>query len=243
MSETHQLVVTLKAQLRARGVTYRDVAAALRLSEPSVKRLFASGRFTLERLSQVAHLIGFTLAELTQLAESSQPRLRTLTDAQERELVSDIKLLLVAVCALNHWALTDIVSAYQLEVPECLQYLLRLDRLRLIDLLPGNRIRVNVARDFDWRTNGPIRQLFRAQGQSEFLDSGFGGAGEEMGFAHGMLTESAAQEMQSELRRLRKKFANLHDEGLSAPLSDRKGTGLLLAMREWEPQLFATLRR
>ena len=34
------LIDALKRALRARGVTYRDVARALELSEPSVKRLF-----------------------------------------------------------------------------------------------------------------------------------------------------------------------------------------------------------
>ena len=243
MTEVTQLIGTLKAQLRAQALTYRDVAAALRLSEISVKRLFASGRFTLERLTQVAHLLGFTLAELTQQAQADVPRLRTLKETQERDLVSDIKLLLVAVCALNHWTLADMVATYRLSERECLQRLLRLDRLGLIDLLPGNRIRIKVARDFDWLPNGPIARYFQTEGQSEFLGSGFRGAGEELAFIQGMLTESALAELRAELRNLRKTFARLHDEGLTAPLKLRCGTGLLLAMREWEPAGFAELRR
>ncbi|MBS1191832.1 MAG: Transcriptional regulator, family [Rhodocyclaceae bacterium] len=243
MTETSQLIATLKAQLRRQGLTYRDVATALKLSEPSVKRLFASERFTLDRLAQVAHLAGFTLAELAQQAVADVPRLRTLTETQERELVSDTRLLLVAVCALNHWTLADMVAVYRLTEAECLQRLLRLDRLHLIDLLPGNRIRITVARDFDWLPNGPIRQFFRAQGQDDFLNSAFAGPGEEMAFTHGMLTEAAAQEVLTELRNLRRKFALFHDEGLAAPLARRHGTGLLLALREWEPAGFAALRR
>jgi transcriptional regulator with XRE-family HTH domain len=243
MTETSQLISTLKALLRAQRLTYQDVAITLGLSEPSVKRLFASGRFTLERLAQVANMLGLTLAELALQAETNAPRMRTLSESQERELVSDTKLLLVAVCALNHWTLAEIVSTYKISEPECLQRLLRLDRLHLIDLLPSNRIRITVARDFDWLPNGPIRKHFRAQGQSDFLNSAFIGPGEEMSFTHGMLTEAAVKEMLAELRGLRKKFAKLHDDGLSASLSDRRGTGLFLAMREWEPIEFATLRR
>jgi hypothetical protein len=58
-----------------------------------------------------------------------------------------------------------------------------------------------------------------------------------------MLTEPAAKEMLAEFRSLRKKFAKLHDDGLSASLFERRGTGLFLAMREWEPIGFAALRR
>jgi transcriptional regulator with XRE-family HTH domain len=243
MTEAAQLIATLKAQLRAQGLTYRDVAAALRLSEISVKRLFASGRFSLDRLEQVARLLGYTLAELAQQAQARQPRLHTLAEAQERELVSDTGLLLVAVCALNHWTLADIVSAYQISEAECLRLLLRLDRLGLIDLLPGNRIRIRVARDFDWLPNGPIRRFFQDQGQSDFLTSAFDAPDEDLAFIHGMLTDEARAEIQAELRNLRKKFASLHDAGLAAARPQRRGSGLLLAFREWEPRGFMELRR
>lgn len=243
MNEAVQLMAALKTRLRAQGLTYRDVARALQLSEVSVKRLFKSGRITLDRLAQVAHLLGFSLAELAREAEASLPRLRTLTVSQERELVSDPRLLLVAICALNHWTLADMVTTYRLSETECLERLLRLDRLGLIDLMPGNRIRIKVARDFDWLPDGPIRSLFRSEGLEDFLGSPFLARGEEMVFTQGMLTEGAVAEMRAELRRLREKFAALHDEGLAAPIGQRRGTGLLLAMREWEPRAFAEMRR
>ena len=62
MTETAQLIDMLKRQLKAQGMTYRDVARALDVSETSVKRLFASGRFTLERVVEIAQLLGYTLA-------------------------------------------------------------------------------------------------------------------------------------------------------------------------------------
>ncbi|HDR9135388.1 TPA: helix-turn-helix transcriptional regulator, partial [Burkholderia vietnamiensis] len=129
MTETAQLIHTLKRLLKAHGMTYRDVARALDVSETSVKRLFASGRFTLERVVEIAQLLGYTLAELVQEASASAPRLRVLTEQQEALLVSDEKLLLVAVCAVNYWTVQDIVSAYCLTHAECVKYLLMLDRM------------------------------------------------------------------------------------------------------------------
>ena len=58
-----------------------------------------------------------------------------------------------------------------------------------------------------------------------------------------MLTEAAIDKMQAELRRLRITFAELHEESLASPLAKRRGSGLLLAMREWEPAGFTHLRR
>ncbi len=243
MTEADQLVATIKKQLRSQGKTYRDVAEALDLSEPSVKRLFASGRFTVERLVQVANLLGYTLAELSREAQAAQPRLTTLTAQQEKEVVSDTKLLIVAVCALNHWELADIVAHYRISEPECIKHLLRLDKLRIIDLLPGNRIRLNIARDFHWLPEGPIQHYFRTQGMDEFLKSRFAQPNEAMAFVNGMLTDQAIAQLQQELHKLRKRFAELHEESLSAPLSERHGMGMLFAMRGWEPEEFARLRR
>jgi transcriptional regulator with XRE-family HTH domain len=243
MSEAAQLISTLKKQLKSQGMTYRDVARSLKLSEPSVKRLFASGRLTVERLVQISNLLGYTLAELSKEAQAGQARLSTLTEKQEREVVSDTKLLMIAVCTLNHWTMDEIVMRFNVSIPECIKYLLQLDRLRIINLLPGNRIRLNVARDFDWLPSGPIRQYFKNNGISDFLTSDFEHEDETMTFVHGMYTDQALALMQDELRKLRLKFAELHEQSLSAPLSKRRGLGLLLAMRGWEPSDFAKLRR
>lgn len=243
MTEATQLIATIKKQLKSQGMTYRDVARALKLSEPSVKRLFASGRFTIDRLVQVSNLLGYTLAELSREALAGQPRLSTLTEKQEREVVSDPRLLVIAVCALNHWTMNEIVETYRMDQAECIKYLLRLDKLRIIDLLPGNRIRINVARDFDWMPSGPITQYFQSRGLADFLKSNFAHEDETMAFVNGMYTDQALAQIQDELRRLRKKFAELHEESLSAPLSKRSGIGLLMAMRKWEPADFAKLRR
>lgn len=243
MSEVAQLVATIKRQLKAQGRTYRDVAQVLGLSEPSIKRLFASERFTVARLAQVSQWLGFTMAELLHESAASVPQLHTLTPAQETQLVSDTKLLLVAVCAFNHWTLEDITSLYRLTKPECLKRLLSLDRMGVIELLPGDRIRLRVARDFTWLPDGPIRRYFLEQGLADFLDSRFDQSGETLEFAHGMLTESALAEFQVELRRVRAKLATLHKESASSAFDLKRGAGVLFAMRTWEPFAFRKLRR
>jgi transcriptional regulator with XRE-family HTH domain len=246
MSELPQLLGTVKRQLKQQGKTYRDLAKALDLSEASVKRFFSPenvSNISVERLLEISHFLGFSLMELTQEADAHSHRLHTLSVKQEKELVSDTKLLLVAVCALNHWTMSEILEAYDLSETECLQKLLRLDKLELISLLPGNRIRLNIARDFDWLPHGPIHDFFVQIAMSDFLDARFHEPDQCLDFSHAMLTDSAVEKMQSELRRLRRKFAELHTESLSAPLKKRRGFALLAAMRGWEPASFDALRR
>ena len=58
------LVDALKRVLKARGLTYADIARGLDLSEASVKRIFSKRDFTLERLDEVCRLAGIDFAEL-----------------------------------------------------------------------------------------------------------------------------------------------------------------------------------
>ncbi len=244
MAEAARLIATIKKELKSQGLTYRDVARALRLSEASVKRMFASGRFAVDRLIELGGLLGLTLAELAHMASADVPRLSQLTEEQERALIADSSLLLVAVCALNHWTLPQIVATYRLSQAQCLKRLLHLDRLGLIALLPGNRIRATVTRDFDWLPNGPIQRFFRDQGEDDFLKgSDFAAADEAMAFVSAMLDESSLALVRAELRLLRRRFAELHEACLALPFEQKRGVGLLMAMREWEPSAFRNLRR
>ncbi len=242
-AEVALLIGTIKRELKRQGLTYRHVAAALHLSEASVKRLFSSRRLTVERLAELSKLLGFTLAELAQVSQAEAPQMKVLSLEQEGRLVADPKLLLVAVCLLNQWPLGAIAARYRLSEAEVLKRALLLDRMGLLELLPGNRVRLKVSRDFDWRPGGAIRGFFLSQGQSEFLGAAFDGEWQAHDFVQGMLTGPAQAQLVAELRRLRARFAALHDEGVAAPMAQRHGVGLLLALREWEPEAFAALRR
>lgn len=243
MSQTQQLVGALKQLLRARGYTYAQVADHLGLSEASVKRQFSQQRFTLDGIEAICTLLGIDFIDLAQAAERDQPRVHQLAVAQEEALLASPRLLLTAVCVLNHWTLADIVAAYRISEPECIQALLQLDKLGMIRLLPENRVRLRVARDFAWLPDGPIQRFFRSRMLPEFLDGSFGGNGEHLRFQHAMLSTAANRQLAQRLDRLMQEFAELHEDSLDAPLAEREGTGLLVAVRSWEPALFAELRR
>lgn len=244
MAELNNILATTKQLLKRQGLTYRELARKLKLSEPTVKRMLATGNLSLGRLAQVSDVLGLSLAELTQLAAENRPHIHALSQEDEALLVSDLKLLLVAVCALNHWTMSDIVATYRVSDAECIQRLLQLDRLGLIHLLPGNRIRLVIARDFSWQPTGPIRTFFRGQGLDDFLESSFALPGESLAFVHGMFSPTAFAKLEPEIQRLRDRFSALHEESLSVPRTERQSASLLLATRrDWEPKAFADLRR
>jgi transcriptional regulator with XRE-family HTH domain len=141
MGQRTQIVAELKRALRARGLTYAQVAKHLQLSEASVKRLFAAGDLSLERLDLICELAGLELSELVEEMQRQATPINQLTLAQEQEVVADSKLFLMTWLVLNRWQLDDIVRVYDFTRREALRYLIKLDRLRIIELQPDNRTR------------------------------------------------------------------------------------------------------
>ena len=57
MSTTHDLITALKAELKASGITYADLARHLGMAESSIKRIFAKGDMPLSRIDEVLRVI------------------------------------------------------------------------------------------------------------------------------------------------------------------------------------------
>jgi transcriptional regulator with XRE-family HTH domain len=243
MSQVAALLKTLKRELKARGVTYAEVAERLGLSESSIKRLFSESRLSLDRLEALCQMVGLEISELVQKMAEERKRTSMLTEEQEREVAADPRLLLVAICALNHWTFEEMISTYRLTEHDCIRLLARLDRLKLIELLPLNRFRLAVANDFRWLPGGPIQRFFRREVQPAFMQSAFSGPGEKLVFRSGMLSRGSNATLMKKMDRLVAAFKELHDEDAGLPLAERFGSSLLVALRPWEFSHFRELRR
>src|SRR5688500_4191565 len=129
MRQTLAIHAALKRLLKARGRTYAQAAAVLGLSEASVKRLFARGELSLDRIEQLCDWIGVDISDVVQSAESVQTTVTELKLEQERELARDPALLLAAFLVLNRWSEAEILDAFRFDKPQLTLLLIRLERL------------------------------------------------------------------------------------------------------------------
>jgi transcriptional regulator with XRE-family HTH domain len=233
MAQSKLLIETLKKELKAQKKTYRDVAKVLNLSEASVKRLFSERTFILERLDQVCELLGLEITDLAMKAEQATLLVEQLTQKQELELVSDFKLLLMAFFLINRWTYPEIIETYDISETEGIQLLAKLDRMEIIQLLPGNQVKLMVSNNFRWIANGSIQQFYVDKVQSEFIDSQFSDAGEFRIFLPAMLTRNSNAEVIRKLKRLVNEFNDIVSDDQGFPLEDRIGTCMLIAMRPY----------
>lgn len=243
MAQKYALVGALKQTLKENGFTYDDVAKELELSLGSVKRLFSKHDFSLDRLDQICGMMDLEVSDLVLMMQSQRGQIEELSKNQEEELVSDTKLLLTAHLLMNQWLVKDILSAYEIDSLAMVRYLARLDKMKVIDLLPGNRVKLKVSRDFKWIDKGPIETFFKSHVQSDFLHSDFSGPGEIRVFLSGMISRHSNSELIRRIKRLANAFEEIHKEDISTDLSDKFGTSLVLAMRPWDIELFEQYRR
>ena len=243
MRQAPAIHTALKRLMKARGHTYADAAVVLGLSEASVKRLFSRAELSLQRLEQLCDWIDVEIAEVVDLAQAAQPRVTSLSPAQERELLQNPALLLTTFLVLNRWTEREILQTFDFSKPQLTQMLIRLERLGLIELLPFDRIRLRTARNFAWRADGPIQRYFAEQVLPEFLATAFDQPGERMHFVGGMLSRASVHRLHEAMEGLARQLDTLIEQDLSLPVEERHGVSLLLALRPWEFSGFTRLRR
>ena len=243
MSTTADLVTALKKELKTAQMTYADLAQALGMAESSVKRMLAKGDMPLSRIDAICRALALDFADLARHVADNQPLLRELTPEQERAVVADKKLLLMAICVLSQWTLEQVTTTYRLTEAEGIQYLAQLDRIGIIELRPFNRYRLKLAKTFRWRPHGAVMNYFREHALLDYFAGGFDGPGEGVLLVHGAISRSLAPAFMERMQRVAHDFAQQHLADQKLPQSEREGYTLLLALRSWEFEAFAGMRR
>ena len=243
MTTSAALITALKKELKTAQMTYADLAKALGMAESSVKRMLAKGDMPLSRIDEICRALKIDFADLARRVADAQPLLAELSESQEKAVVADKKLMLCAICVQSQWTLEQITSSYRLSEAEGVKYLVQLDRIGIIELKPLNRYRLKLAKTFRWRPHGPVMDYFRDNALLDYFSGGFDGAGEGLLLVHGSISRSLAPSFLERMQRVAQDFAQQHQTDQKLASKDREGFTLLLAMRSWEFEAFAALRR
>lgn len=243
MARSHQIIDTLKLELRAQGINYRQLAEKLALSESTIKHMFSTRNFSLKRLDKICEFLGLELTDLVSKYEARTPKMKQLSLEDERQLVSDQPLLLVAYCVTNHWTIHDILARYELSEPECIRCLVQLDRMQMIELLPENKIKLLISNNFNWHRNGPIEQFFRNEAQERFLSGSFSGNDATRVIKLGDLSEKSIQQLIDRINSVGELYDELSQDDSKQPFGTRHGTSMVLAIRKWEFDAFKAYQK
>jgi transcriptional regulator with XRE-family HTH domain len=239
--ESARIVSNLKVVLKARGISYAQLARRIGLSEASVKRVLSRGTLSLRRLEQICAAIGSSVAELVQLLQPSgvAGRPDMLSLAQEKALASDPKLLACYHLVANGRTDGEIAAELRLSLAALRRHLATLRELGLVTQVSGRQTRARAAVAVRWRPDGPVSRVYEREVRAEFLQSLFGAEREALQFRTAELTPASCQILQRKLERLAADFRDLAELDGTVASDAKRNVGFLLAMRPWVWSRFA----
>ena len=144
---------------------------------------------------------------------------------------------------MNNYTFQDILDNYNFSDTDCIRKLAKLDRLRIIELLPNNRIKLLIAPNFKWRPKGPIQQFFQHKIQQDFFTSNFDRDTEQLNVLNGVVSQKSIDSLQKKMQRLIEDFNNLIREDKVLPMDQKMGITMVLAKRHWDYSIFKTYQK
>jgi transcriptional regulator with XRE-family HTH domain len=237
------IIEAIKRHLRAQGITYQALAKRLKVSEPTVKRDLTRGDFSLKRLDEICEFLGVTVTDLANEEPVRELRITQFTDAQERALTADPRLVLLTYLLVNRWTLEEITATIELGENELVSLLLVLDQIGIVRFRPPRGVQLLTARNFAWRNDGPVHEFFLQRLVPDYFRAPFDGVGDEFYFLAGSLSAASQARFKSALNRITAEFEELARQDARLPVMERHGSAAILALRDWRFSEFARYRR
>lgn len=233
---------SLRAHLKARSFTYKQLAIGINVSEPTIKRIFSNNDCTIERLEEICRFLHLELADLVKSTPKKRKLIGQLTRKQEEELAANLKLLMVAVCVMGLWSFEDMLSHLTIPKAECISLLHRLNKIGFIELQANNKYRLLVAKDFSWIVDGPIMRLVKSV-SDDFFNHRFQAPGEVLKIINVRISPQVRESLKDRLEQIAQEYADQVVSDSHLPLDERPPLSICIAVRAWVPAFLKDLMR
>ncbi|MET0270343.1 MAG: helix-turn-helix transcriptional regulator [Sphingomonas sp.] len=166
-------LAALRRALRNAGWTQARLAQELGVGSATVKRWLHGRGLGFATLGRLCALAQTSLAELTDAARLPDAAADHLTLAQEEALTRDADLSTVFFLILNGWPAEEASNGLHIPPETVARHVDRLERLALLDRLPGGRVRARLRAEHAWQ-RAPMRRHFERHLKPLFNAVNFG---------------------------------------------------------------------
>jgi transcriptional regulator with XRE-family HTH domain len=229
------LIQALKQLCRSRGLRYREIGARLGVTERTVKRWFAGGGLTLQVVEDLCNVLGITFMELCEVAKADlDTRPAKLGREQARLLFTDLQLGFVFILLTRGWSAQEIQRECRMPEARMVEHLVKLERLKLVELLPGNKVRLLFARNIRWHDNPEAGKAFARGLRNLFVTMDFTAPSAVWSSQVVNISDQALQEIMSKFQALTADIVKRGDAERESP-SPKSWQVLLLAAQPFDP--------
>lgn len=234
MRESQLIIDELKKVLKARGVTYLDLATKLKVSESTIKRTLTSQKITLDRLEEICRAADLSLFELTSMIKRPVKETRHVyTLKQEQFLAKNPRFLAYFDLLIRHGSVAKVKKIRpQVTDKNRKMYLKKLDELGLIEWHPGDKIKFPVGRDVAWTPDGPLRRTFLKWAKEDFVNGQFIQEYDHFSFSVAELTEPSIAKIKIRLKELGEEVTHLARVDKNSR-SKTENFAVMLGSRPW----------
>jgi transcriptional regulator with XRE-family HTH domain len=235
MANSRTLVNNIKRELKKQSMNYASLAIRLDVAESTIKKMFAKGNFSLDRLDQICDVLGVDLLEMVENVNEEVTRISKFTIGQEKILIKDFRLLLIAYAAINFWSVDDILYRYEMDIEEVMKHLKVLEGFGMLQIRENNRIRPLISNHFEWLPDGPLAEFFHTHFLPEFFKHDFKEAGAMRVIRYGDLTDNSKKILERKCMELVDVYQKLtyEDRHFKPGNRERRNTTLVVAFRSW----------
>ena len=156
-----EIIGALKVAIKSRGMTYKQIAEKISVSEQTIKRLFKDKDCNLSRLNDVCDAVGLSVYDLLNFAKRHTESRVNLTEEQEAYLKKNrLHFYFLFFLSVGYTPI-QIQEEYELSDLSIFKYLRDLDCQGFIELGEFNKYRLLIEGKFLMRLHGPLHNVIK----------------------------------------------------------------------------------
>lgn len=166
----YQIVIgNLKRLFKEQKISYKNLADQVNLSESGIKKIFSAKDGSFQRLHQFCQAAGVSIFEMLQDSKSVDV---TFSKKHQDEFAEDFNLFKVYWMLVYERASAESVQQkLNLSYKEYFRRIRKLDTLKLIQLLPNDRLQLPSIKAVRWVGQGDFVNTLYKSWAKEFFDS------------------------------------------------------------------------
>lgn len=157
-----QVFDALKRCLRAKGMSYRELADRLGVSEPTIKRLFHEKDCKIGRLEEICSAIGVEIESIFMSANKGPGKGGRIPASAVARLAENASLFGVLILLSQNFSADYIMRVTGLTPASLFLYFRDLERLGLVVRGAGLSVKLTIDTPIEWDLDGPLHAPFRA---------------------------------------------------------------------------------
>lgn len=227
-----QALQIVKSKAKSLGLTQNQLARKLGVSLPTIKRWYGGGTVTLESLQLLVNEVGLTLTEVFSSIEESTSETFQYTEEQEHFFSANPDYLAYFDNLLRGLSSSQIQKKFRMSERKSVQYLSKLDQMKLIEWLPKNKVRLLVKGEPVWKVGGALATKLRGDIFSSFVKA------EKKSDSHFFLHDYLPEDRDEVARKMQEliEFAKRANSRAKFRTDNSKPVGLYLSLQNfrWE---------